>query len=157
MVLMLLDHTKDVIVAAAFDPLDADVTNLPGYLTRWITHFCAPTFCFLMGIGAYLAGRGKRSRNSLGFCLPAGCGWCFSKSRSSSSRFSSTSRSTYHRSGVLVARLVLVFVSALVFLPSRVVGAIGVVMILTHNLLDGINAEIFGPLRPLWLILHERA
>ena len=50
----------------------------------------------------------------------------------------------------------LVFVSALVFFPSRVVGAIGVVMILAHNLLDGIKPEIFGPFRPLWLILHQQ-
>jgi uncharacterized membrane protein len=45
-VLMALDHTKDYIGTSRFDPLDADVTNLPAYLTRWITHFCAPTFCF---------------------------------------------------------------------------------------------------------------
>src|SRR5262249_60913231 len=50
----------------------------------------------------------------------------------------------------------LVFLSPLVFLPARVVGAIGVVMILTHNLLDGIRPEVFGPLRPLWLILHQQ-
>ena len=31
-VLMAIDHTKDFIVAASFDPLDADVTNLPAYL-----------------------------------------------------------------------------------------------------------------------------
>ena len=29
-------------------------------------------------------------------------------------------------------------------------------MILAHNLCDGIQPEIFGPFRPLWLILHER-
>jgi uncharacterized membrane protein len=48
-----------------------------------------------------------------------------------------------------------VFLAALVFLPSRLVAAIGVLMILSHNLLDGIDPEIFGPLRPFWLILHE--
>src|SRR5262249_42328075 len=58
-VLMALDHTKDFIGISRFDPLNADVTNLAAYLTRWITHFCAPTFCFLMGMGAYLAGQGK--------------------------------------------------------------------------------------------------
>jgi uncharacterized membrane protein len=50
----------------------------------------------------------------------------------------------------------LIFLSALVFLPSQVVGAMGVMMILLHNLLDGINPEVLGPLRPLWSILHQR-
>ena len=68
-VLMALDHTKDFIGTSRFDALDADVTNLAAYLTRWITHFCAPTFCFLMGAGAYLAGRGKTKSELSSFLL----------------------------------------------------------------------------------------
>ena len=43
------------------------------------------------------------------------------------------------------------------FLPSRYSQKlIGVAMILSHNLLDGIKPEVFGAFRPLWLILHDR-
>ena len=48
MVIMMLDHTRDYIHNAPFqfDPLDPTQTNPALLFTRWITHFCAPTFVF---------------------------------------------------------------------------------------------------------------
>ena len=45
-VLMALDHTRDYFFSGAFgvDPLDPAQTTPWLYLTRWITHLCAPTF-----------------------------------------------------------------------------------------------------------------
>src|SRR4029453_8820218 len=56
MVLMLLGHTRDFTHATGFqgDPLNPATTTPLLYLTRWITHLCAPTFVFLAGLGAGL-------------------------------------------------------------------------------------------------------
>lgn len=156
MVLMVLDHTKGTFWTAPFDPLNADVTNLPTYLTRWITHFCAPAFCFLMGTGAYLSGR-RRTRSELSrFLLSRGLWLVFLEV--TVVKFGLQFNFSLESTIALVFWSLgwsLVFLSAIVFFPARVVGAIGVVLIVAHNLLDGIKPEIFGPLRPLWLILHQ--
>jgi uncharacterized membrane protein len=41
-----------------------------------------------------------------------------------------------------------------VFLPAEIIAAIALAMIFGHNLLDGITADSFGSLAPLWHILH---
>src|SRR5260370_15150027 len=64
MVVMALDHTRGAFSNAAFDPTDLSKTTPAYFLTRWITHYCAPTFMFLAGIGAFQAGR-RRSAGAL--------------------------------------------------------------------------------------------
>src|SRR5580658_9632514 len=54
MIVMALDHTREYFTAARFQPEDLTKTTAAYFLTRWITHICAPTFMFTAGIGAFL-------------------------------------------------------------------------------------------------------
>src|ERR1043165_3226923 len=75
MVIMMLDHTRDFVHSGGFqfDPTDLTKTTTAIFLTRWITHYCAPTFVFLAGAGAYLQfARGKSKSQLSRFLLTRG-------------------------------------------------------------------------------------
>jgi uncharacterized membrane protein len=57
---MALDHLRDFLGNAHFDATDLAVTTPAIFASRWITHFCAPTFFLLAGTSAYLSIRGGR-------------------------------------------------------------------------------------------------
>jgi uncharacterized membrane protein len=157
MVLMALDHVRDFFPVGNFDPLDLSKTTPALFLTRWITHFCAPVFTFLAGTGAYLAlTRGKSKRELSWFLFSRGLwlaflevtwvrciGWNFDVD--------------FHSIGVGTLWSIgwsMVVLSALVFLPTWAVTAFGVTMIATHNAFDWVKPESFGSLAWLWKVLH---
>src|ERR1043165_8726158 len=73
MVLMALDHTRDFFTNVKFDPLDLTQTNPFLFMTRWLTHYCAPLFIFLAGVGAALARiRGKSTKDLSWFLFSRG-------------------------------------------------------------------------------------
>src|SRR5215218_5639252 len=59
MVIMALDHTRDYVGLATGDPTNLATTTTALFLTRWITHFCAPVFFLLTGTAAHLTLRRK--------------------------------------------------------------------------------------------------
>ena len=65
MVLMALDHVREFMTRAPFDPLDPAQTSGALYFTRWVTHFCAPAFIFLAGTSAFLFQQRGRSRGEV--------------------------------------------------------------------------------------------
>ncbi len=70
MIIMALDHVRDYFHQSAFlfDPTDLTKTSVVLFLTRWITHFCAPVFMLLAGVSARLYGA-KKGRKALSFFL----------------------------------------------------------------------------------------
>lgn len=157
MVLMALDHVRDFFPVTNFDPLDLTKTTPVLFITRWITHFCAPVFTFLAGTGAFLAlTRGKSKRELSWFLFSRGLwlaflevtwvrclGWEFNFD------FHSIGVGTLWSIGWSMMAL-----SGLVFLPTWAVTAFGVTMIAVHNAFDWVKPESFGSLNWLWKVLH---
>jgi uncharacterized membrane protein len=158
MILMALDHVRDFWAPSQL-PEDMDEPGLALFMTRWVTHFCAPIFVFLAGTSAFLYQRntGCSDRHlswflfTRGFWLViveltiVGLGW-------------GTPFAGFSFLQVIWAIGVSMMVlSVLVYLPTMAVAAIGIVMILGHNLLDGITAATMEPgfIQVLWMVLHD--
>jgi len=62
MVIMALDHTRDFMHMGSLnqDPLNLTTTTPLLFLTRWITHYCAPVFVFLSGTSAFISMRNRK-------------------------------------------------------------------------------------------------
>ena len=74
MIVMALDHVRDYFSPFPWDPTDLSQASAALFLTRWITHFCAPIFVFLAGTSAYLYRRnsGCSTRHLQGFLVTRG-------------------------------------------------------------------------------------
>jgi uncharacterized membrane protein len=154
MVIMALDHTRNFFSTTGFNP--REVTDPLLFLTRWVTHFCAPTFILLAGLSAFLYGRGKSLGELSRFLLVRGLwlilidltlikfGWRFELD-------------LYRLSAgvIFVIGASMVALSALIWLPRWVIASLALLMIAGHNLLDNVRAEDLGEASGAWHVLHE--
>jgi uncharacterized membrane protein len=169
MVVMLLDHTRDFVHSEGFRFDAADITRTWPllFLTRWVTHFCAPIFVFLAGTGVYLQVlRGKPKSEVSRFLITRGLwlivleftlvrlGVFFTLDYGSLIGFMQV---------IWVIGVSMIILAGLIHLPLRAVAWIGIVMIVGHNLLDAVRVTGWrGPGTPipglgasLWIILHQ--
>ncbi len=161
MLLMAIDHVRLYLSNASFDPMDLSHTTAPLFLTRWITHFCAPAFVFLAGSAAFLRGRKTGAASLSRFLLVRGIwlillemtvvrlGWTFN-----------FDYRHYVLAGILwMIGWCMIGLAGLVFFPTAVVGAFGLVVIFGHNLLDHflqphMEAIQSSSLKWLWQVLY---
>jgi len=54
MVIMVLDHIREFWTPTAVQAEDVAHASVLVFFTRWITHFCAPTFVLLAGTSVFL-------------------------------------------------------------------------------------------------------
>ncbi|MGV3541498.1 MAG: DUF1624 domain-containing protein [Rufibacter sp.] len=142
-VIMALDHARDLLHTTALveDPLSFDTTTPALFLTRWVTHFCAPTFVFLAGTSAYLA---LKSHGDVGqaqkFLLSRGL-WLMVLEVTviSFAIWFDIQFRTMMLQVIFAIGFGFVVLGLLLRLPSRVIGGIGLVIILLHNLLPQIG------------------
>jgi uncharacterized membrane protein len=156
--LMALDHVRDFFSDRLFaNPTDMITTTAALFMTRWVTHFCAPTFIFLAGVGAFLSTtRGKSKCELSWFLLTRGLWLVFLELTVIRASWWFNWDPLHHGVGVFwPIGWSMVVLAGLVFLPISAVTIFGVVMIAYHNLLDGISAEQLHLPPWLWMILHQ--
>jgi uncharacterized membrane protein len=157
-VLMALDHVRDFfqLDAFAFSPTDPEKANVALYITRWITHLCAPGFVWLSGISAFMHYKKNGFAKTSGFLFSRGLiliafeftiiklGWHFN--------------ADYSKLGLLVIWALgvsMVLLALTLWLKQQTVFIIGVVIIACHNLLDSVDTGNTGISALVWHVLHQ--
>jgi len=151
MILMALDHTRDFFGNRGLNPTNLETTTVPLFFTRWITHFCAPTFCLLTGTGAFLAGRSRSKPELSRFLFTRGL-WLIFLELTISRDLGWQFNFDYRVTPLVVLWSLgwsMIVLSALIYLRPAWVATFGVVMIATHNLLDSLPWTNW-----FWSILH---
>lgn len=161
MALMAIDHTRDYVHAAAmaFPPEDLSRTTAAIFLTRWITHVCAPVFMFCAGLGAWFWLERHGSKGDLSRFLWTRGLWLVVL-EFTLVRFGFFFNLDYSVVILLVfwaLGMSMIALAALVRLPWRALLVVSVAMIALHNLADGVTAARFGPLAWLWQVLHQQS
>ena len=161
MVIMALDHVRDFFFkpegqsgaasAVALDPTNPATTTPLLFFTRWITHFCAPTFIFLAGTSIFLMEQRKSKKELSWFLIKRGLwlvfveviiitfGWRFDP--------------LYHLFFLQVIWAIgvsMIIVGLLVNFPWQVLFVLGLLIFFGHNLMDypdvsaGLKGTIFA-------------
>jgi uncharacterized membrane protein len=156
MVIMTLDHVRDFFYKAdvsaggasvALDPTNLATTTPLLFFTRWITHFCAPTFVFLAGTSVFLMGK-KKSRSQLSsFLIKRGFwlvfvelviitfGWTYNPFFN-----------LFILQVIWAIGISMILLGVVVQLPYWFIFTLGCIIVFGHNLLDypAVNKDIKG-------------
>ncbi|MEZ4900753.1 MAG: heparan-alpha-glucosaminide N-acetyltransferase domain-containing protein [Spirosomataceae bacterium] len=159
MLVMAIDHLRDLthISALTTSPTDLSTTTPSLFMTRWITHLCAPIFVFLSGASVFLSLNNQRDIPDFKrFLLSRGI-WLI--------LLELTVISLGIWFDILFRFLMLqvifaigagfILLSFLLKLRPNTLGIMGLVIIFGHNLLQGIVFEKAFVLNFIWALLFN--
>lgn len=158
--LMLVDHTREFFFrhVPISDPLDVEATTPALFFTRLSAHLCAPVFVLLAGVGAWLhaAPRGG-ARAASDFLWKRGLFLVVLELTVVSFAWSfELLPDRFFLQVIWAIGMSMLALAALAHLPRGWLIAVGLALVLGHNLLDGVHVAPGGPLHVLWAVLHER-
>ncbi|MDB5987624.1 MAG: hypothetical protein JWR16_2677 [Nevskia sp.] len=160
MLIMAIDHVRDFTSPFPYDPTDLSQASAGLFLTRWITHFCAPTFMFLAGTSAFLYARntGVDRAGLQRFLVTRGLWLVFLEVSWNSFMW------RFAFDGIQLQVLwalgwAMVWLALMLYLPLRGIVAVALILVFGHNLFDGIHPQDFGGEHTVagwaWAIVHE--
>lgn len=158
MVIMALDHVRDFFYTHSIDPTNFSQTSPGLFFTRWITHFCAPIFLLLAGVGiALMQLRGKTGTQLSNFLFTRGLWlvfleWAVVRTFGWAWNFDFTYLPCWV---IWTLGWSMVLMAGLCRLPRWVCIVFGLTLIVGHHLVDNVKAEHLGPMRVPWYFLHD--
>jgi uncharacterized membrane protein len=158
MIIMALDHVRDFFHYGALDnnPTDLASTTPAIFFTRWITHFCAPTFVFLAGLSIYISSQRKSKGDMSMFLLTRGL-WLILV-EILVMRFGFTFNMYFDVTFfevIWVIGAAMICMAGIIHLRDNVALVIGLLLVFGHNATGGIQLQPDHPLYAVWVLLHQ--
>ncbi len=169
-IIMAIDHVRDYFyyASASVDPMGSSGIDWDLFLTRFVTHFCAPVFVFLAGTSAGLMALRKNSHQLGLFLVKRGLWLIFVEIVIVSTGWTFSPFGVAELGGSLLIIMQVIWVigasmiilGGLQYLPVNIVLGLGIVILVGHNSLDtfwpvpgggGMNEA------PLWVALHAQS
>jgi uncharacterized membrane protein len=156
MVLMALDHVRDYVTNLRFQPENLARGTAGLFATRWVTHFCAPAFFLLAGIGIGIAkNRGMTTADTSRFLFVRGL-WLIVADLTFTAVGWQFGFQLLPAFGIVLWALgwSMIVMAALIWLPRALIAVLSIATIAAHNLTDAIRPADLGAFAPLWHFLH---
>jgi uncharacterized membrane protein len=160
-VLMVLDHVRDYVHAPAFlfSPTDLTQTTPLLFMTRWMTHLCAPTFVFLSGVSIFLQRvNGKAPSELSRFLLTRGL-WLILLEMTIVSFGFNWGPPLAFMQVIWAIGASMVLMAAVVRLPAKAVLGLGVVIVIGNqwlaSLVDAATLEEWGAWALPWFLTMQ--
>jgi uncharacterized membrane protein len=159
MIVMALDHVRDFfhITSWTDDPLNMATTTPALFLTRWITHFCAPVFVFLAGTSGWFQHQRKSTKELSRFLITRGL-WLvlvevliINFAFSFDPNYSFIGLQTIWSIGISM-----IILGLAIWLPFPIILALGLLIVLGHNSLDFYEARHVPPYGFIYSLLHHQ-
>lgn len=152
---MALDHVRMFFTEAGFSPTDLEQTTTAYFMTRWVTHLCAPAFFFVAGVGAGLYRRQSASTaRTAGFLLSRGV-WLIFLELTLLGLFWSFMPGWWWFGVIFSLGAAFVLMSGLIHLPRLVLFALAVALVLASPVLGALQPPEGGPVATAYAILYS--
>jgi uncharacterized membrane protein len=153
MIIMALDHVRDLWSNTPFRPEDLTQTSVFLFFTRFITHFCAPTFVFLSGVSIFLhTQRIANKKDMTIFLLTRGLWLVFLE-------ITVCTFLLQFAYQIILIQVIwtigwsMIILSGLIWLPRKYLAVIALIIICGHNLLPNLQPTDLATILPA--ILHN--
>ncbi len=159
MLLMLVDHVRETVYlhAQVGDPVDVLTTPAGLFLTRSLSHICAPVFIALTGLGAWFHGSTHTRRETSMFLLERGAFLVLLELTVVG--FAWTAEfppSRFFLQVIWCIGICMIALAGLLHLSRSWQLVVGLVLVAGHNLLDGVVVSGESPFFVPWAVLHQR-
>ncbi len=168
-VIMAIDHVRDFfMVSGVQDPMAQPDIPAGLYLTRWVTHFCAPVFVFLAGTSAGLMADRKSPHELAAFLTKRGLWLVFVEVAIISTAYTFSPFAGVSELGgqtLLVFQVIwaigasMIVLACFQYLGGRACLVIGAIIVLGHNALDPIwpQGGVLAGNDPIWFGLKSQS